>query len=170
MKNTDTNESLRADRPSRRLIRGPYNYDTNQASEASGLRCEDPSLAIQSQKEEADINNIVRMFGVTKQLPQTLVLPSYGDFSGVSDYHQAQSLILEAQSAFQGLPSGLRAQFNNDPAAFLDFVENTADAEQLAKLGLQRNTSNDTYLFEPPRQYPAGHPANGTGVDETPAQ
>ena len=51
------------------FVRSPYNYDMSAVSDETGLCCEDESLAIQSAKEDADINTIVRRFGLTGELP-----------------------------------------------------------------------------------------------------
>lgn len=100
------------------------------------LICEDPSLAIQSQKAEADINNIVRNFGVTGRLPQAVRLPMYGDFHGVSDYRSAVEAVREAEASFMAIPAKVRAEFNNDPQAFADFCLDPNNLKQLQEWGL----------------------------------
>lgn len=100
------------------------------------LYCRDPSLAVQSQKDEADINTIVRNFGVTGTVNGPVVLPSYGDFDGVSDYRSALEAVKAAQEAFLTVPSAIRERFHHDPGAFLEFVENPANLPELRKLGL----------------------------------
>jgi len=57
------------------FVRSPYNYDMAKASVESGLACEDASRAVQSQREDADINVIVKRFGLTGQLPQNVRVP-----------------------------------------------------------------------------------------------
>lgn len=115
----------------------PFNYDADAASVESGLACADESLAVQSQKEEADINVIVRRFGVTGELPQGLKVPRYGDFiDTVTDYRTALDLVMEADKAFMALPAEVRQRFGNDPGKFLDFVEDPANLEELRKMGL----------------------------------
>lgn len=100
------------------------------------LICNDPSLAVQSQKDEADINNIVRNFGVTGQLPQAIRLPQYGDFDGVSDYRTAVEAVREAQASFAQVPSKVRAEFDNDPGAFATFCLDPANLPKLREWGL----------------------------------
>lgn len=100
------------------------------------LICEDPSLAIQSQKDEADINTIVRNFGVTARMPFTGRLPQYGDFSGVDDYRSAIEAVRAAEAAFGQVPSEIRARFDNDPAAFADFCADRSNLMQLQEWGL----------------------------------
>lgn len=117
-------------------IRTPYNYDMLIASHDSGLECKGKSLAKQSFKEECDINTIVRMFGVTGKVPVTAIEPSYGDFSGVSDYHTAMNKIKEAEASFMALPAKLRQKFDHDPNALLNFLENEQNRDEAIQLGL----------------------------------
>lgn len=113
-----------------------FNYDTDQASRESGLRCLDRSLAQQSMKEEADINTIVRRFGITGDLPQAARLPAYGDFEGIFDYQTAQNAILRAQASFKALPADVREAFRNDPREFVEFATNPENLEDLREMGL----------------------------------
>ena len=118
------------------FVRNPYNYDMALVSQETGLACQDPSLAQQHMKDECDINVIVERFGVTGQLPVRAIEPSYGDFSGVSDYHTALNKIKAADEAFMALPAKLRAKFDHDPNALLNFLENEANKDEAIQLGL----------------------------------
>lgn len=118
------------------FVRNPYNYDTDAASDASGLRCEDPSLAQQHMKEECDINTILEKYGITGQLPQTTITPQYGDFSGVSDYHTALNTINSTMEEFMSLPAKLRARFNHDPNELVNFLFDEANRSEAIQLGL----------------------------------
>lgn len=118
------------------FVRNPYNYDMDKVSDQTGLKCEDKSLAQQHMKDECDINVIVERFGVTGQLPVRAIEPSYGDFSGVTDYHTALSKIKAAEAEFMALPAKLRAKFDHDPNALLNFLENEANRDEAIELGL----------------------------------
>ncbi len=118
------------------FVRNPYNYDMALVSQESGLECKDPSLAQQHMKDECDINIIVERFGVTGQLPQTPIQPSYGDFSGVSDYHSALNKIRAADEAFMALPAKIRARFDHDPNALLQFLQNDQNRDEAIQIGL----------------------------------
>jgi len=118
------------------FVRNPYNYDIDKVSDETGLLCKDPSLAQQHMKDECDINVIVERFGVTGQIPQTPIEPSYGDFSGVTDYHTAMNKIKAADAAFMALPAKLRAKFDHDPNALLNFLENETNRSEAIQLGL----------------------------------
>lgn len=100
------------------------------------LFCNDPSLAVQSQKDEADINMIVRNFGVTGRVPVSVRLPQYGDFTGIDDYRSALEAVNAAENAFAEIPATIRAQFNHDPGAWADFAANPANLPQLRAWGL----------------------------------
>lgn len=118
------------------FVRNPYNYDMALVSQESGLECKDPSLAQQHMKDECDINVLVERFGVTGQLPVKAIEPSYGDFSGVSDYHTALNAIKAADTAFMGLPAQLRARFDHDPNALLQFLQSEQNRDEAIMLGL----------------------------------
>jgi phage internal scaffolding protein len=116
------------------FLRTPYNYDTDAASNESGLACEEPSLAQQHYKEECDINTILQKFSITGILPDMPVSPRYGDFTGINDYHTALNRVIAAQEEFEALPAQIRARFDNDPAKLIEFLQddnNRAEAEEL---------------------------------------
>jgi phage internal scaffolding protein len=118
------------------FLRTPYNYDTNAASNGSGLHCEDATLAQQHFKDECDINNILRQFNVTGLLPESPLSPRYGDFTGISDYHSALNQVIAAEDEFMALPAQIRSRFDNDPAKLIDFLENPENKDEAIKLGL----------------------------------
>ena len=118
------------------FLRTPYNYDTDAASNESGLHCEDASLAQQHFKEECDINHIVRMFGVTGLLPENTLSPRYGDFTGISDYKTALDRVILAEEQFMSLPAHIRARFENDPNNLIEFLNNEENRSEAENLGL----------------------------------
>lgn len=121
------------------FVRSAYNYDMSSASDESALVCLDESLAIQSAKDESDINTIVRRFGLTGELPSDVAIPQSGDFVGVGDFHSAMNLVRETQEQFLRVPAELRARFNNDPARLMAFVEDESNRDEARKLGLLKD-------------------------------
>lgn len=117
-------------------VRQPYAYDTDAASNESGLACEEPSLAQQHFKDECDINTILERFNITGLLPQSPLSPKYGDFSGISDYHSALNAVIAAQDQFDGLPAQIRARFENEPAKLIEFLEDENNRPEAEELGL----------------------------------
>lgn len=118
------------------IARNPFTYDAAALSDESSLRCEDPSLAVQSSRDEADINTIVRRFGLTGQLPQDVVAPVYGDFTGIGDFQSALNAVLAAEAAFGKMPADVRSRFRNDAGLFVDFCSDERNREEATKLGL----------------------------------
>lgn len=118
------------------FVRSPYNYDVDQASDESGLSCPEPTRTQQHQAEEADINTIVKRFGITGTLPQGLRVPTYEDFSEVVDFHTAQLAIRSAQESFYRLPAAVRARFQNDAGLFVDFCSDPSNLSELREMGL----------------------------------
>lgn len=122
----------------KQIVRGYMDYDTDARSNETALECKDVSLAVQSQADEADINTIVRNFGLTGKVPENPRVPSFGDFSEVFDYQSAMNAIIEVNSGFMELPAEVRARFDNDPQKLLLFADNPANLEEMRKLGLAK--------------------------------
>lgn len=126
-------------------------HDPVAASAATALTEFDASKTVQSQKEEADINTIVKRFGVTGRLPVVPNLPEYGDFTdSPRDYREALERLEAAETAFYTVPSEIRSKFNNDPAAFFDAVHK-ASKEQLQEWGLAPPPADTQVAVEPPK-------------------
>lgn len=118
------------------FIRAEYNYDMAVASDETGTRNDDPSLTKQSFAEEADINTIVRRFGLSGQLPQDVRMPVNGDFTEVHDFQSAMNALVAARESFEAMPADVRARFHNDPAEFVDFCSLDSNRDEAIKLGL----------------------------------
>lgn len=144
------------------FVRSAYNYDTDAASAAAGLMCSDPSLARQEFQAECDINTIVKRFGLDGKMPTNVRRPMYGDFTSVNDFREALHAIEAARSSFASMPARVRARFENDPARFVEFCSNPANAAEAAELGLV-----DAPL--PPVSPPSGAPPEAPVVPPTPA-
>lgn len=123
------------------FVRSPYNYDVDAVSIDTGLECKDESKAQQHQKEEADINTIVRKFIKTGELPPTFRAPQYGDFTGVTDYQSALESVRHAEESFMMLPAELRQRFDNNPEVFVEFCSDSANLDEMRKLGLVKPAS-----------------------------
>ena len=96
-----------------------------------------PSHVQQHMKDECDINNIVKKYnktGVLDHLSKNSL--TYGSLLGIPEYHDALNQIRDAQETFNALPASLRNRFNNDPAEFVDFAQNSDNIPEMRKLGL----------------------------------
>lgn len=132
------------------FLRTAYNYDMNQASVDSGLKCEDPTLAQQQFLEECDINTIVERFGLSGEVPTAVAMPTYDDFSGVNDFQTAMNAVLDAQARFMELPAKVRSRFDNDPQKLLEFLAVDANREEAQYLGLLQPKAEAPKVEAPP--------------------
>lgn len=136
------------------FLRTAYNYDTMAASDETALHCKDESLAIQSGKDEADINTIVKRFGLTGEMPSDFQMPQSGDFTGAPDFHSAMNLIRNTQEQFLKVPAHVRDRFQNDPARLMSFIEDNNNYEEASKLGLLKPKETAAPLASPPAPAP----------------
>lgn len=82
-----------------------------------------PSKTQQHEKDDHDINVIMRRFGLTGGMPAGLAGAVYGDFSGIVDFEDALELVEKAQGAFMSLPAELRQRFENDPVKLARYAQ-----------------------------------------------
>lgn len=97
---------------------------------------DEPSLTIQSAKDECDINLIIDRAnkGIMPAVNQSQ--PRFADVSDVGDYQHALNVVMEADEAFMSLPSAVRDRFGNDPAQLLEFLGDDRNRDEAVKLGL----------------------------------
>lgn len=108
-------------------------HDSKDYAYVDGL----PSLTQQNFKNECDINFIMKRWEKTGELTHVRSnAPSYGDFSNLGDYQSSLNVVLAAQEAFDSLPAVVRNRFSNDPAMFVEFVQDPSNADAIVELGL----------------------------------
>lgn len=134
-------------------------FDAVGNSADEGLKCEDPSLAVQSAKDDCDINNIVKKYLRTGELPE-MRQAVYADVSELGDLRDATERVLAAEEAFMQLPAEVRRYFDNDPVRLVEFSQDPANLEKAVELGLavRREPS-------PPRQPDPAPAATGAKVE-----
>jgi phage internal scaffolding protein len=130
-------------------VKNPITYDRDKNSALATICFSKPSLTKQSFRDECDINNILRKFNVTGQLPVGSVQPQYGDFSGITDYQSALNAVMAAQDSFLALPAKVRARFDNDPALFVEFASDEANKDEMKALGLLSQETAQAVVSSP---------------------
>lgn len=116
-----------------------------------------PSLTRQEFKDDCDINRIMAQFQRTGALAHfSKYAPMYGEFTAC-DYQEAQNLLKRARDMFDALPSTIRKEVAT-PEGFLDFVQNPANADKMAELGLTRRS-----VSAPGAAAPSGEPIASGG-------
>ena len=94
------------------------------------------SMTKQADRDRANIHNILKRYEKTGLLPQRTTSPIEGELPQVESFHQAMNILVTAQQSFEALPSNVRQKFENDPAKFLEFVNDEKNKDQLIELGL----------------------------------
>ncbi|AXL15297.1 internal scaffolding protein [Microviridae sp.] len=115
-------------------IRHPYSPRLRVAIDFTG----ETSLTKPEFKGDCDINNIIAQYretGVIQHLNKNQGI--YADLSDSVDYQTAQNIVLAADAAFGSLSAKVRARFDNNPAAFLAFCEDPANAQEMIDLGFR---------------------------------
>lgn len=116
-------------------------------------------MAKQSFQSECDINTIMSKYQKTGLIEHVQKFQgSYGDFTSVADYQLSLNQVLDAQNAFEALPSAIRARFQNNPGAMLAFLEDPKNRDEAVKLG----------LVEPPPPPPEAPPGASGGAGTAP--
>ncbi len=117
---------------------------------------EDEGRTKQSMLKECDINNIVKKYQKTGAIDHFARHQGRYDFATSGDFHTALNIVTEANTMFEELPSKLRSKFET-PSAFLDFVQNEANGDEMVELGLR--DPNPTVAEELPPAPAAPAPA-----------
>lgn len=134
-------------------LRDQYDDDRDAYERAlTDITPEGPSLTQQHFAKDADINEIVKRFGITDgSIPPAATDPRYyGDFSNVPDFRQALDATKTAADRFALLPFAIRERFGNDPVRLWQFVTNEANNEEAIKLGLLKDFRTPPPADTPP--------------------
>lgn len=102
--------------------------------------CNVPTMTKQSFKDECDINNILTQYKpheIVNMINAAAATGRYLDLPDSVDLQEAFAVVEQAQGAFASLPATVRDRFHNNPQAFLAFVENPDNADELVRLGLR---------------------------------
>lgn len=94
-------------------------------------------LVEQNHRDSCDIHHIMRKYernGVLTHIRENA--GTYMELPSEVDFHLAMNQIARAQQSFESLPSDLRKKFGNDPAAFVDFMQDGDNLDAIEKLGL----------------------------------
>ncbi len=90
----------------------------------------------QSFAKECEINNIMAKYQKTGAIAHINQHGPNYDFATSIDFSEAMRLVVTAQDMFDGLPSSIRNRFANDPAQFLDFVQDADNEAEMRQMGL----------------------------------
>jgi len=114
-------------------VRTRWNY----GGRVYAKECTEPG-ADQSFARESDINTIMARYQKTGMIVNVNKrTPFWGDVTmAPTDLIEAQEILVASKTAFEQLPSMLRAMFNNSPTELLRWLDDPANTEQATKWGL----------------------------------
>lgn len=126
-------------------------YDPVEEHDHCGIEFTMPSLAVQDEKDETDINYIVNKYADGQKGIMTLDLGDssqyaylqFGDATLPGDYSTALELVSGVREEFYSLPAYVRAKFDHDPMNFISHLNDPPTLEYLQQQGLY--SSNYTF-------------------------
>jgi len=90
----------------------------------------------QNHTKECDVNYILKKYDQTGVITHVQKMEAkYGDMSG-QDYKQMLDTVIDMQRQFDQMPSHIRKEFSNDPAKYLEFMENPDNRGKAIELGI----------------------------------
>lgn len=110
-----------------------------------GVTFKKPSLTRQEFLKESLTSTIIERFTRTGVLTPTVNqarIAQFGDFTECpSDYLEAHSRMVDLRGAFGELPAKVRAEFSNNPLAFVMFMADGRNRAKAEELGLIAKTA-----------------------------
>lgn len=131
-------------------------YDSAEEHDHCGIEFTMPSLTVQDEKDETDINYIVNKYADGQKGIMTLDLGDssqyaylqFGDATLPGDYSTALELVSGVREEFYSLPAYVRAKFGHDPMNFINQLNNPETLEYLQQQGLY----GSKHTFDEPQQ------------------
>ena len=122
-------------------VRHQYDDDRDAYErELTDINCKDPSLTQQHFAKDADLNTIVKRYGISDgaALPAvydpSIDMSYFGDFSEGVDLRDALDQVRLAGDRFMALPAEIRSRFGNDPVEFLNWVNDPGNLDEAIEL------------------------------------
>lgn len=131
-------------------------YDPVEEHDHCGIEFTMPSLTVQDEKDETDINYIVNKYADGQKGISTIDLGDstqyaflqFGDATLPGDYSTALELVSGVREEFYTLPAYVRAKFGHDPMNFINQLNNPETLDYLQQQGL----FGSKYSFDEPQQ------------------
>lgn len=104
--------------------------DLKARSRACQVFTGEESIVQQHFRDEVDINNIVRKFGISRdEVSARMANAMYGDFTGVTGFAEAREFVRGLEERFSYLPPHLRDRFENDPAKLVAWADQATEED-----------------------------------------
>lgn len=150
------------------LCRRAYDVDHDKREgDLCAYHSDEPSMTQQHFTDDANINELVRRFGITnEQIPAVQWTDQYTDLRGIPDLRAVLDQARDAKDRFMELPPKLRARFDNSMTKMWAFINDPDNAEEAVRLGLLKKIEPPA---PPPAATPPTPPAPPTGSGAPPA-
>lgn len=90
----------------------------------------------QAHKKECDMNYILKEYHRTGLIRHAKENEGRYDDVSSQDFQEAMFVVKTAENMFSTLPADIRKKFGNDPALFLDYVQDPSNADEMQRLGM----------------------------------
>jgi len=114
-------------------------YSSVNPPKSNPLKCKGPSRTRQDDLESSNINNIMNRYKQSGILPAANPSAFYADVTEVGTYREAVDLVHGAEKEFMKLNPDIRAKFENNPANFVDFVNEPENKDELKEMGILKD-------------------------------
>ena len=94
------------------------------------------TMTQQQYQSECDINNIMKSYVQTGELPLKQRVGQFMDVSNVGSFHEMMNQVIAAEDAFMQFPAQLRSKFENDPQKMYEWLSDDKNYEEALSLGL----------------------------------
>jgi len=102
----------------------------------------------QCHRDECDINKIIAKYDRTGVLNHVNDFEArYEDLTGL-DYQTMLNTVANANSMFEGLPSEIRNQFDNEPQKFISFMDDENNNNAMYEMGLKQRPIPEQIVSE----------------------
>lgn len=130
----------------------------------------------QSHRDRTDIKKIMKKAeatGIISHLAKTE--PTFMDVSTRTDFDESMRIVVSAQQSFEMIPAEIRADFNHDPAQWLDFITDPENRKEMEQYGFTTEhlppiDETPSKPSEPPTANEGGDPSTGSDKDGSPRQ
>lgn len=118
--------------------------------------------------DECNINKIMETYKKTGIEPKLRPEGIFGDYANLPEYDEARSIIIQADDAFNQLPSETRSYFENSPQNLVNFLQNKENKEKAIELGLIDKPKTSPLLEDPPQPEPRAPKGGGKPKEPEP--
>lgn len=111
-------------------------FNTRETRRSRISFAHDKGLTEQHHKDSCDMRLILKKYEKTGICEHNAKhAGQYMDYPNAPTFQEAMNVIATATSTFESVPAEIRQKFHNDPAEFLEFIQNSENREEMQKMG-----------------------------------